>query len=335
VLGRKQEWVQGAALLAEMTRKNKLFFLAAAGAVVWSYSQRVWRRWENVDLADIEKPGRLLQVGDIRLHYEEAGEGPPLLLLHGLNGSTFSFHLLSPLMKSRFRVIALDLLGFGYSDRPNGVDYSLEAQARLVAGFLDALSIEKTHLLGYSLGGAVAMHFAAAYPERVDRLILAASATDEEMRRGLRSSRVVRPLLPVVAVLTLHNKRFRRMSLRSACYDSSIITDELVEQYIAPSHVRGHLRALGSLMVDRGHDVRVDLSAVRAPTLVLWGAGDRWLPPSQGERLRELLPDARLVLVDRAGHLLFEERPEEAAKAITDFLTEPGRRGETQTLQVG
>lgn len=307
-----------------MASRRRLFLFAAIGTLgtVWSYSKRAVRRWEDTDLAAADKPGRHVEVDGVRLHYLEAGEGPHLLLLHGLNGSTFSFRLLMPYLSPHFHTMALDLMGFGYSDRPVGGDYSLGAQARLVAGFLDALGIEKTSVLGHSLGGAVAMRLALAFPERVERLILVSSVSDSETRRGLRSARFVRPLLPVVAAFTLQNRRFRRMSLRSACYDPAFITPEVFEGHIAPTRVQGHLRALGSLMVDRRKDSPLDPSAISQPTLILWGAADRWLPPAHGERLRAMIPNARLTVVEKAGHLVVEEQPEESGRAIIGFLQE-------------
>ena len=309
--------------------RKRLFLFAAVGlGTVWSYSKRAVRRWEDIDLAATTKLGRVVEVDGVQLHYVEAGEGPPLVLLHGLNGSTFSFRLLMPYLAPHFRTIALDLMGFGYSGRPQERDYSLGAQARLVAGFLDALDIEKASVLGHSLGGAVAMHLALESPERVERLILVSSASDSETRRGLRSSRLVRPLLPVVAAFTVQNQRFRRMSLRSACYDPSFVTADMLEGYMAPTRVRGHLRALGSLMVDRRKDVPLDPSAIRQPALILWGDADRWLPASHGERLRALVPNSRMAVIENAGHLVLEERPEDAARAVTAFLQEENLDGQ-------
>ena len=304
-----------------MASRKRLFLLGAVAlGTVWSYSRRAVRRWEDTDLAAATPTGHSIEVDGVQLHYVEAGSGPPLLLLHGLNGSTFGFRLLTPYLTSRFHVIALDLMGFGYSERPLHRDYSLSAQARLVAGFLDALGIRKASVLGHSLGGAVAMHLALQFPDRVDRLVLVSSAADTETRRGLRSSRLVRPLLPLVAVFTVQNKRFRRMSLRSACYDPSFLTSEIVEGYLAPTRVRGHLRALGAMMVDRRKDPVLDLSAISQPTLILWGAADRWLPVSHGGRLMALIPNSRMEVIEGAGHLVLEEQPEESARVLTDFL---------------
>ncbi len=303
-----------------MTSRKRLFLLAAVLGTVWSYSSRRMRRWEDRDLASAPKPGREVYVDGVRLHYVEAGEGPPLLLLHGLNGSTFSFRLLMPYLAPHFRTIALDLKGFGFSDRPAGGDYSLGEQARLVAGFLDALGVEKAFVLGHSLGGAVAMRLAIAYPERVERLILVSAADDSELRKGLRSARVIRPMLPIVAAFTLQNERFRRMSLRSACYDPAFVTPEVVEGYLSPTHIRGHLRALGSLMVDRRRDAPLDVTSITQPTLILWGTADRWMPSVHGQALQSLIPEASLVLIEKAGHLVLEEQPQESSGAIIDFL---------------
>lgn len=319
-----------------MPSRKRVFFLATIGALgtAWSYSRRAVRRWEDLDLATVEKPGRLISVDGVELHYTETGQGPPILLIHGLNGCTFSFRHLAPLLSDGFRVLALDLMGFGYSERPLHADYSLVAQARLVSGFLDALGIEKASVLGHSLGGAVAMHFAVMFPDRVEKLILVDSASDSETRRGVRSARLARPLLPVVAVFTIQNRRFRRMSLRSGFYDPALITPEVVEGYLTPTRIRGHLRSLGNLMVDRRRDPALDPAAITQPTLIIWGAADRWLPATHGRRLQALIANSRLVVIERAGHLVLEEQPEESARAIRGFLRDesaaPLALGESQ-----
>jgi pimeloyl-ACP methyl ester carboxylesterase len=231
-----------------MPSRRRVFFLAAIGGLgtAWSYSRRAVRRWEDLDLATVEKPGRLINVNGVELHYTAMGQGPTILLIHGLNGSTFSFRHLAPLLADGYRVLALDLMGFGYSERPPHAEYSLVAQAHLVNGFLDALGIEKAVVLGHSLGGAVAMHLAVMFPERVGRLILVDSASDSETRRGLRSARLARPLLPVVAPFTIQNPRFRRMSLRSGVYDPALITPEVMEGYMTPTRIRGPGPGTGS-----------------------------------------------------------------------------------------
>src|SRR4030042_265658 len=173
-----------------MRSKRRVAFLATIGALgaVWSYSRRAARGWKNQRWEEVEKPGLIRRVDGVDLHYVDAGNGPPLLLLHGLGGSTFGFRRLIPILSPRFRLLALDLKGFGYSERPLDGDYSLTAQARLAKDFLDALNIERAAVLGHSLGGAIAMRLAVDFPERVERLILVSSASDHETRRGGRGA---------------------------------------------------------------------------------------------------------------------------------------------------
>src|SRR3972149_3855447 len=98
--------------------------LGAAVGGLWTYSRREVRRYESVDLAEVEKPGRVLSVDGVGIHYVESGEGPALLLIHGLGASTFTFRRILPGLARRFRAVALDLKGFGFSERPDG-DYTL------------------------------------------------------------------------------------------------------------------------------------------------------------------------------------------------------------------
>jgi len=164
------------------------------------------------------------------------------------------------------------------------------------------------------------MRLAVKHPERVERLILVDSASGREVRHLAPGGRFLRPLLPVVALFTLHSRRFRRLSLRSAVHDPAYLTPEVLEGYFRPTRIRGHLRGLGELLASRPNDPPLDPSAIVQPTLILWGEEDRWLPVSQAQRLHEQISGSRLVIVPEAGHLPLEERPEESNRAILDFL---------------
>ena len=300
-------------------RAATLALLAAAIGGLWTYSRREARRYESLDLSEIEKPGRTLSVDGIGIHYLEAGEGPALLLIHGLGASTFTFRRIFPDLARRFRVVALDLKGFGFSERPDG-DYALSTQATLVRGVMDGLGIEKASVLGHSMGGAVAMRLALACPGRVERLILASSASDVELGRRIWGAAVMSRLLPLAAPFTLHNRRFRELSLKSGYHDPDRCAEEAIEGYMLPGRVRGYLRALGSTMADWRRDPSLHPTDITQPTLVLWGAEDRWLPPSRGERLHKLIAGSRLALVEDGGHLFLEEQPEASLHLIEEFL---------------
>jgi pimeloyl-ACP methyl ester carboxylesterase len=304
-------------------RVAALALLGAAIGGLWSYSRREIRRYESLDLSEVEKPGRFLSVDGVDIHYLEAGSGPALLLIHGLGASTFTFRRIFPDLARRFRVVALDLKGFGFSERADG-DYSLGAQAALVRQFMDRLGIERASVLGHSMGGAVAMRLALAYPERVERLILASSASDLELGHRIWGAAVIGRLLPLVAPFTLHNRRFRELSLKNGYYDPARCTDDVIEGYMLPARVRGYLRALGNTMAHWRRDPPLRPADITQSTLILWGEVDRWLPPSRGQRLYRLIPGSRLALVAGGGHLFLEEQPEAALRLIEDFLLEKG-----------
>jgi len=302
-------------------RVATLALLGTAIGGLWTYSRREIRRYESLDLSEVEKPGHILLVDGVGIHYLEAGEGPALLLIHGLGASTFTFRRILPELARRFRVVAVDLKGFGFSERPAG-DYTLSAQAALVGQVMDQMGIEKASVLGHSMGGAVAMRLALACPDRIERLILASSASDLELGHRIWGAAVIGRLLPLAAPFTLHNRRFRELSLKSGYCDPDRCTEDVIEGYMQPGRVRGYLRALGNTMAHWRRDPPLRPADVTQPTLILWGAEDRWLPPSRGERLHRLIPDSRLALVGGGGHLFLEEQPEAALHHIEEFLLE-------------
>ncbi|HXF50184.1 MAG TPA: alpha/beta fold hydrolase [Dehalococcoidia bacterium] len=292
-----------------------------------------WRvaSFERLDERDL-RSGATVATSDGVLHYVERGAGEPLLLIHGLGASIFTFRRNIDGLARSFRVIAVDLAGFGGSSR-SVRDYSQEAHARRLVELMDALGIPRAHVLGHSMGGAVALRLAARWPERVMRLVLVAPAPPDMMRAGALATTLLRPFFPLFGLL-YHSRRFRRFTLRSAFHDPArMMTDEVLDGYWGAARVRGHLEALSRLMADRRKDPPVDLAKVTAPTLILWGASDTWLRPALGERLAAQLPDARLVIVPEAGHLLPEERPDEFVAHVEAFLS--GREAPVSHSEAG
>jgi pimeloyl-ACP methyl ester carboxylesterase len=305
------------------TRNRALILAALSGAAfagLYAYALRSVQRFEDLDPEEVDKPGNELEVSSVRVHFVEAGEGAPLILIHGFGASTFGFRHTIPELARHFRAIALDLKGFGLSERPPGGDYSLTAQARLVSEFMEGMGIQRAAVLGHSMGGEIAMRLAINHPERVERLILVDSAGGREARYRGTGGSFLRPLLPVVALFTLHSRRFRSLSLRSGVYDPAYLTPEVLEGYFRPTRIRGHLRGLGELLTSRRNDPPLDPSAIVQPTLILWGEKDRWLPVSQGQRLHEQIPGSQIVIIPKAGHLPLEEQPDESNRAILEFL---------------
>lgn len=307
--------------MARARRPLLIGLLATVGALTggaWVVSRRALSRSEDLQLDKVAKPGSVFYVRGTGVHYLEAGTGKPVLLLHGFGGSTFSFRHLIPLLATKFRVIALDLKGFGYSDRPPNADYSETAQAQLVHDFMEQMGIAQAAIVGHSLGGSIALRLAATWPDKVERLVLVACAPEQS--RSPRAGRVVRPFLPLVAAFTFQNPRIRKRLFRGVVYDTDFITDEVLQGYFLPFRIRGSMRALSKMMVDRAKDAPIPFERITHPVLLLWGADDRWIPPERGKQLQALLPNARFEVIPESGHLVLEGRPEEAGAIILDFL---------------
>ncbi len=279
-------------------------------------------RYEDLDLRDATPPGKTVAINGLRLHYEEAGSGDPVVFLHGLGASTFSFRKNLDVAGRGFHAVAIDMPGHGYSSR-DVADLSLSAQTGYLRVFLDALGIDRASLVGHSMGGTVAQRFALAYPDRVRRLVLIASTTDRQMRSGSKPGRVVAPFLPALLGAVFFNPALRDFWHRAAVVDPGHLTPEVLAGYARPGHIRGHMDAYKRFLVDRTRDGPIDAARIRAPTLVLWGARDRLVPLRTADELARLIPDSRLRVIPRAGHWVQEEQPEEVNSALLEFLREP------------
>lgn len=276
---------------------------------------------------------RFIDVDGVRLHYQEKGSGTPLVLLHGYVSSTYTWREVFLPLSERYRVIALDLKGFGLSAKPDG-DYTRRAQADLLSRFLDEMKIERAILCGSSMGGEVALNAARYHPHQVERLILVDSTGvnvdgGSSVAPGFASLPVVGPLLMAVA---LTNDRLVRQGLSNNYYDQSKVTEESVFVYHRPLKTRDGQRA--AYLARRQANLRpveAEIEKIAPPTLILWGAEDRIVPVAAGERLHQLIGGSRLVVFERCGHLPHEEMPERFISEVTNFAA-PAATTPTFTL---
>jgi pimeloyl-ACP methyl ester carboxylesterase len=288
---------------------------AALLAVLVAIVRLILPRWERLDWSSAPRPGKLIDIDGVRLHYVEDGRGPAVVMIHGFGGHTFSFRHTVPALAKRFRVVAIDLKGFGFSERPKGGDYSLREQARLVLRLMHDLKIERAAIVGHSMGGEVAMRVAATAPECADRVVLAASVSGERIWTPP-------PTRPFKVILMIVARLFGGLLFRRMFYDPNNATEGAREGYRAPTRIRGYGDALYELAKDVRHDPRIDYGAIRAPVLILWAEHDRILPRLVLGRLKRRLPRADVVTIQKAGHLLLEERPKECNEAILRFLVD-------------
>lgn len=300
--------------------RNISLAIASAVAAVYAYTFVRLRRYERLDPAEADAPGTRFYVRGVGLHFVEAGDraNPAIVLIHGLGGSTFDYRRLIPMLAEYRYVLAVDLPGFGYSDRPASHNYALSSQARVVRELLERLDVTTATVVGHSMGGPIAMRLAIDAPGLVDRLILLAPATDERLQRRMPPllARLVTPLMSAM----LSHRPLRRLQMSTGVYDRSTLSDDLMDETERRSRMRGASRALASVIDGLAAEPPPNPAALVQPALVLWGESDRWLRPEDGDALVARMPNAEMRRIPNAGHLLVEEQPRLVAAAIRDFL---------------
>lgn len=243
------------------------------------------------------------------------------MFLHGLAASIYAWRKnLGPVRDAGFRVIALDLPGFGFSGPLPGRSDNA-AYVATVIGLLDSLHLPDAVLVGHSMGGAIAAELAIAAPARVRGLVLIGSAglgVREPLLFRLGRLPIVGPLL-----LELRTRGFTERLLESTYADPHQVSEADVDQYYAPVARSDYGRALGAVLGQFRFDaLRGRLGSVRAPTLVLWGAEDRWVPLAVGRSLASQISPSALVVVAHAGHNAQAETADEVNRLLIKFLKE-------------
>jgi pimeloyl-ACP methyl ester carboxylesterase len=263
-------------------------------------------------------------VDGTRLRMIDTGQGTPVVFIHGFGASLYSWRKTIPAVAAAgYRVIAFDNRGFGFSDKPapGGGAYGNAAYARLVVALLDSLDLPSVVLVGHSMGGAIAAEVALAHPARVRGLVLIDAAG-----YGVRWPAFLKvgrwPGVGGVAT-ALRGRWVTERLLRSTYADPSKVTEEDVTQYYAPVPEPGYGRALRGVLREFRFDTLVGrLGAVAAPTLVIWGAADRWIPVRDGSRLATELARGAFVVLPRTGHAAAEESPDDVNRLLITFLKE-------------
>ena len=265
------------------------------------------RETELISALPAAFPGRVIQAGGHGVRILERGEGPAVLLVAGTGGSVASWPatVLDRLARDH-HVIALDLYGMGFSARDDDFTYGFALWSQQLVSVLDALGIERASVVGHSLGGTVVIFFAANHPDRVDRVVLAASA-------------ISIPWWFPVLMAPGPGELF----LASQEVFGPTFSPDHRAQAIAAYRIRGTRDALlryvrHSLFEARGMSPAVE--AVRAKVLQLHGTSDEEVPFSAAERLRAQLRDSRLVPIEGAGHFLMHDAPERFASEVEAFL---------------
>lgn len=244
------------------------------------------------------------------IRYYDVGSGSPLVLIHGIGGDADDWAFSLEALASSHRVIALDLLGFGRSDKPY-LDYSIDVFVEGLERFLRSLGIARTSLVGHSLGGWIAASFALRSPEAVDNLVLMDSA-------GVWGEMQELPIDLHVSTLAHMREIFKHLF-----YDKTLISEALVEFAYTNHLERGDGATIHNVLesLHSGRE-RLDesIGGLRVPTLIIWGENDEIIPVEIGRRIQELVRGSSLEVIPQCGHLPELEKPSEFVRCVLQFL---------------
>jgi 2-hydroxymuconate-semialdehyde hydrolase/2-hydroxy-6-oxo-octa-2,4-dienoate hydrolase len=263
---------------------------------------------------------RTIDAGGIQTSYLEAGSGAPVLMLHGSGpgvSALANWQYNIPPLAEKFDVLAPDIVGFGATDRPADIVYSLRAWTDHVWTFLDAHGIEKTAIVGNSLGGRIALQMATDRPERISRMVLMGSpGVGMSLTEGLQALRAYEP----------SHDAMRALLRNYFAVDPTLITDELVAIRYEASVADGAYEAYRAMFFDarhKGSELAITEDEVRAittPALLVHGREDKVVPLSVSVTMVDLLPNADLHVFSHCGHWTQIERADEFSALVSDFL---------------
>jgi 4,5:9,10-diseco-3-hydroxy-5,9,17-trioxoandrosta-1(10),2-diene-4-oate hydrolase len=263
--------------------------------------------------------GKLLQLASgYGLHYLESGSGFPVVFVHGSGPGASAYsnfkHNAQVLARAGYRVLLPDMIGFGYSSKPVGVDYTLDLFCSGLYDFLDALGIERCALIGNSLGGAISIKTAIDRPGQVTKLVLMAPGGIESRETYFAMPGMQRMVSAFVG--DGFDRAGLRRILELLVVDPGLVTDELVEERFnvlqsQPKDVLARMRI---------PDMTADLNKILCPVLGFWGADDQLMPVSGYEKILRACPDSRFVMLARCGHWAMVEHADEFNRYVLDFL---------------
>ncbi|GGG96521.1 hydrolase [Polaribacter pacificus] len=267
---------------------------------------------------------KFLEIDGMQVHYRDEGKGIPILLIHGTASSLHTWDDWTKELAQNYRVIRLDLPAFGLTGANKNGDYSIKNYVQFLDQFTSKIKLDDFHLGGSSLGGNIAWEYAAKYPQKIKKLVLVdASGLPTNNPQPWIFKLAKTPVLSTV-FLYLTPRMVIKDNIKQVYDDDVKITDQLVTRYHDMALRAGNRQAF----IDRAKiDFKFDeskysekLKSIKAPTLLIWGENDTWIPLDNGRRMDSLLPNSKLVVLKNSGHVSMEENPVESLVIFKAFL---------------
>jgi pimeloyl-ACP methyl ester carboxylesterase len=299
-----------------------LYTVTVLGLVVSGFAvQRIEQNFKYVGTTYAKS----VDVEGVQYFYREVGENNPdtILMIHGFLGSSYDFIDVMNQLKDRYHVIAVDMIGFGLSEKPINFDYAKQNQAEGLVKFLDTLEIEEVTIMAHSMGGEVSIHLAHDFPDYVKEMILIGSGGYIEENPN--------PLMPANLPMVVYDYVVRNYYIQRTFFLSAYAQDEIDtgrityhdfdEMYYVNKTIPGNILQAFTRDNDSG-STNAKLALVRQPTLLIWGEFDSFIPLATGIKLQLAMADvAQLVVMEDAGHLPFDTYFEEFMIHVEEFIT--------------
>jgi len=267
--------------------------------------------------------GNFRIINNLNINVLAVGNGTPVVLIHGFMGMAYDWRFNIQELGKHFSVYALDLPGFGYSDKPLNFDYTSNGYAEFIISFLNAYRIERAVLVGNSMGGQIALMAGLKYPDRVTGLVLIDSGGYPKSVKFLPFKLLEIPVIGEISMALINRTIIRIMLKRGIYFDGSFATDEVITNYC---NVYGTVNArktppkiMRKIMKDEDY-VASNLKNIKCPTLIIWGAEDRVISPSRAEMFGRDIDNTSAMIIPQAGHMPQIEKSKVVNKAVVDLL---------------
>ena len=282
-----------------------------------------WNSLALDEAAQQYSQGKFLELDGISTHYIEKGSGNPLIFLHGFFYDLYMWNKNLDYFAERYKVLAMDLWGFGYSSR-KPLDYGYPLYTKQLAMFMDKLGIQRASLVGQSMGAGTIINFAVSNPERVDKIVLVdAAALPNRLPIMGRISN-----LPKVGefLYSLNTNFIRKMTLRTTfLHKKEIITDEYFENATRFHKIKGSSEIMLQITRKQFFDTLQPelnkLGQMNLPILIVWGRQDRSIPVEIGKQMHQILVGSQLEIIDQAGHCPHDDQSERFNPLVLEFLS--------------
>lgn len=263
---------------------------------------------------------RFIKIDGLDVHYRIEGQGPDLLLLHGTAASLHTWDDWTELLKKDFRIIRLDLPAFGLTGPSPSVDYSIAGYTSFLSAFTHAIGLDSFSVAGNSLGGGIAWAYAIKHPDQIEKMLLINASGipnngDDPAVFKLARNPVLGKLLEWVTP-----KSFIEKNMKEVYFNDLKVDEELVTRYHEMALREGNRKAFRQRAQVTNPDLTDLLPTISAPTLIMWGEEDEWIPVKNAYYFHESIPNTQLAVIPQLGHVPMEEAPDVTSAIARSFL---------------